>query len=197
MPAKVIVTASAAASLDPLRRVLSELPADLDAAVLVVQHRAATAGTLLAGMLRAVTPLRVVSVEHAHALEGATVHVLPPDRRPTLLEDGTIDVATLSGTRGRTSLELMVESALEMYGPDTIGLQLAGDCGWTPQVLDAIRAAGGVVVTQEDAVHAKPARSARVDPSMLTDVLPVSEISYRLWRLVATGATRQLPTGVS
>ena len=197
MPAKVIVTASTAASLYPLRRVLSELPPDLDAAVLVVQHRAATAGTLLAGMLRAVTPLRVVSIEHAQPLEGATVHVLPPDRRPTLLGEGMIDVATLSGTRGRTSLELMIESALEVYGPDTIGLQLAGDCGWTPPVLDAIRRAGGVVVTQDDAVHAKLARSPRVDPAMLMDVLPVSEISYRLWRLVAMGATRQLPTGVS
>ena len=77
MPAKVIVTASAAASLNPLRRVLSELPADLDAAVLVVQHPAAPSGTLFARMLRAVTPLEVVSVDGRESIRaGAVGYVL-------------------------------------------------------------------------------------------------------------------------
>ena len=190
------MTASAAASLNPLRRVLSELPVGLDAAVLVVQHRAATCGTLFARMLRAVTPLTVVSVEDRETIRPGVVYVLPPDRVP-LMDDGTVDVGLRQGHRRQSSLETVVESAVAVYGSDIIALQLAGDCGWTAASFDRIHQAGGVVVIQAGVAPAMKPVPALVDAGPRIHVLPVSEISYCLRRLAAAGAGRQLLTGAS
>ena len=190
------MTASAAASLDPLRRVLSELPVDLDAAMLVVQHRAATCGTLFARMLRAVTPLRVVSVEGRETIRPGTVYVLPPDRVSRVDERG-IDVAARHGHRRQSSVEPVVESAVAVYGPDIVALLLAGDCGWTAASLASIHRSGGIVLTQAGHALAKKTRPAPVDPGLRIHERPLSEISYFLRRLVTAGASRQWLTGAS
>jgi chemotaxis response regulator CheB len=199
MPAKIIVTAAASATLGPLRRVLSELPPAIDAAMVVVQHRAAVSGSLFAKMLRDVSELGVVSAEAPHlVVRGGGVYVLPPELEAHMTRDDVIVLSAVPALhRRRSALDAVVESVVATYGPDTIALQLAGGGNWAPGHLTAVRAAGGTVLVQEGAGHPRVSRGGLVDPTQTTVTLPLSEIAHTLALLAEAGAVRHRLTGVS
>lgn len=195
MPAKVIVTASAAGSLDPLRRILSELPGDLDAAILIAQHRAAPSGLLFAKMLRKVTALKVHSLEGHLALTPSAVYVLPPDGDPFVSVDA-IDIGKARGPgRRRSALDATVRSATASYGPDVIGLEVAGGNLWSSENVQAIHDAGGVVVAQQMPAAQRPRRHDP-DPGFVLTA-PLGDVSFLLMQLVQAGPLRHLLTAVS
>ncbi len=59
-----IVIGASMGGIDALQRLVSELPADLAAAVFVVQHVSADAPAVLADMLDRVGPMRATTATH-------------------------------------------------------------------------------------------------------------------------------------
>src|SRR3954454_11782601 len=78
-PPPVVVIGASAGGVDALTALVSTLPPDLPAAILIVLHVAPSAPSLLPRILNRSTELTVTAAADGVALQAGYVHVAPPD----------------------------------------------------------------------------------------------------------------------
>ncbi|MDX6476391.1 MAG: two-component system, chemotaxis family, protein-glutamate methylesterase/glutaminase, partial [Gaiellaceae bacterium] len=102
--------------LDAVRAILSELPAELDAAVVVAQHRSPESHpTALRDLLGAVTRMQVREAADKDRIECGTVYIAPPDYH-LLVDRGSLSLSTDEPVLySRPSIDVMLESGAEAY----------------------------------------------------------------------------------
>src|SRR5262249_45450858 len=89
----VVAIAASAGGLNAIIHVLSQLPKDFPAAILIVQHLDPRHRSLMADILSRRTPLRVKQAADGDRLQPATVLVAPPDRHLLVNPDGTASLS--------------------------------------------------------------------------------------------------------
>jgi two-component system chemotaxis response regulator CheB len=146
----IVAVAASAGGLRALDRLVSALPADFPAAVLVVQHLDPRHRSLLHEILGRHTPLRVVQAEEGQRLAAGTVTIAPPDHH--LLVNGD---ATLSLSRSelvhfvRPSADLLFDSAAASYRERVIAVVLTGTGSDGSLGVQAIKKMGGTLIVQD------------------------------------------------
>ncbi len=138
-----------------LATVLGALPADIGAAILVLQHLPAGFAARLARWLDGVSPLAVSIAKEGDALEPGRVLIAGDDlhltidgaRRVRLLAGPPIDGHRPSGTR-------MLESLAEHLGARAAGIVLTGMGKDGAAGLSQLRRAGGRTAAQDEATSA-------------------------------------------
>jgi two-component system chemotaxis response regulator CheB len=146
---RLIVVGASAGGVDALRRVLSDLPADLPAAIAVVLHTHATSPRYLADILNQHTSLQV-----AYAVEGEEpalghVYLAPPDTH--LVVRQTRRLGLDSGPKvhfHRPAADPLFASAARVFGRQVVGLVLTGGDGDGSRGLQEIKRQGGTSVVQ-------------------------------------------------
>ena len=138
--------------LDVLRTILRDLPAELDAAVVVAQHRSPDSlPNGLRDLLGAVTRLRVVEAADKDALVPGTVFVAPPDYH-LLVDEGALSLSTDEPVQyARPSIDVLLESAAESYRERCVGVVLTGSNDDGSHGLARVRELGGAAIVQEPA----------------------------------------------
>jgi two-component system chemotaxis response regulator CheB len=138
-----------------LAEMLPRLPADLPAAVAIVQHMPPGFTGPLAARLDALSPLDVREAAHGDLVVQGRVLVAPGDRHLTFRWTGTRLVAVLSSTPlvsgHRPSVDVLFASAAELMGARTIGVVMTGMGADGAEGLLAIRRAGGRTLAQDAA----------------------------------------------
>lgn len=158
-PARAVV-AVAASTGGPrvLSEVVARLPADLDAAVLIVQHMPKGFTTGLARRLGQLTPLRVGEAFGGEVVQGGCVYLAPGGRHMRVaaepggariqLDDGP----TVWGVR--PAADPLFVSVAQVFGDASIGVVLTGMGRDGSLGLSAIREVGGGAVVQDQASSA-------------------------------------------
>jgi two-component system, chemotaxis family, protein-glutamate methylesterase/glutaminase len=166
-PARAVVAiAASAGGPRAIVDVVSELPADLPAAVLVVQHMPPLFTAALARRLNAAAAIRVVEAEaDSVPLEG--VAYIAPGGRHMIVErdiDGVrirlIDASPLWGVR--PAADVLFSTVASAFGPASVGVVLTGMGRDGANGLRAIRDVGGCGLAQNEstAVIASMPRAA-------------------------------------
>jgi len=165
--------------LDALRTLLSGLPASLDAAVVVAQHRApGSHPTALRDLLGAVTGMTVCEAGDKDELRPGIVYLAAPDYH-VLIEDGsialTVDAPVLYA---RPSVDVLLESAAEAYLDRCVGVVLTGANDDGARGLRRVADHGGVTIVQDPASAVRP-EMPRAALAAVPDarVAPVDEIA--------------------
>jgi two-component system, chemotaxis family, protein-glutamate methylesterase/glutaminase len=178
-PSLVIGFGASAGGVEALRAALSELPADLDAAVLVVLHMPASGKSLLAPILARVTPLPTdVAVDGERVVSGR-VYVAPADHH-LLVHEGRVVLSRGPKENGvRPAVDPMLRSLAQGYGGRAVGVILSGALGDGSAGALAIARAGGVVIVQdpEEAVVPSMPESAQRAVGDTARVSPVGAIA--------------------
>jgi two-component system chemotaxis response regulator CheB len=181
----VIAIGCSAGGVEALPRILQQLPPDLPAAGLIVQHLAPTSSALLAGILDRSARVAVAWAEQGAAIVPGQVLVAPPDAH-LLVADGHVHLS--GGARenhSRPSIDKLFRSVAAAYGSRAIGVLLTGMLDDGVAGLLAIRAAGGIVVVQDPADAAFPELPGRALQVLEPDhVLPIDAIGALLVKLV-------------
>src|SRR6266513_4985690 len=86
----VVAVAASLGGLNALSQVLSALPPDFPASIVVVQHLAAQYPSELAAILDRRTALAVTWAAQGQALRPATAYVAPPDRHVLVTPQGAL-----------------------------------------------------------------------------------------------------------
>ena len=150
----VVVIGASWGGLHAIGAVLTRLPPDLPAAVLVAQHRGERDQELLAPLLARDSALPVREADDKDPLTPGQVLVAPAHYH--LLVDG--DAVALSTDEpvafSRPSIDVLFESAADACGERVIGVLLTGANADGAAGLAAIRARGGVAIVQ-DPEHAE------------------------------------------
>jgi two-component system chemotaxis response regulator CheB len=182
----VVAIASSAGGLAALTSVLSSIPSNLPAAVLVVQHLDPRHRSLMAEILSRRTALTVKQAEDGMTIEGGIVYVAPPDNH--LLANNH---RTLSLTQSelvhflRPSADLLFESVAAAYRERAIAVVLTGSGRDGAMGVRAIKKMGGTVIAQDEGTSeffAMP--NAAIETGVVDFVLPLEEISPALVSLV-------------
>jgi two-component system chemotaxis response regulator CheB len=172
--------------------VLAALPADLPAAVLVVQHMPAGFTRSFAQRLDQRSPMPVREAEDGHRLAPGHAFVAPGGyhlrvRRGGRGSNGVVRLddrsPPLSGLR--PAADVTMGDVADVYGPDSVGVVLTGMGSDGAQGVQRIKAAGGVVIAQDSetsVVYGMPRAAART--GAVDWILPLDEIPAAIVRAV-------------
>jgi two-component system chemotaxis response regulator CheB len=147
----VIVIGSSAGGVEALRRLCAGLPADLPAAVLVVQHLSPSARSVLPQLLDRAGPLPAASPRDGEALERGRIYVAGPDHHLLLRPGHMLVRRGPFENRTRPAVNALFRSAAVAYGARVIGVVLTGLLDDGTDGLIAIKAVGGTSVVQDPA----------------------------------------------
>jgi two-component system chemotaxis response regulator CheB len=196
--AQIIAIAASTGGPTALLSVLSGLPADLPAPILIVQHMAPGFVGGLASWLDAGSYVSVKVAVAGERLVHGVAYLAPDDRQLGLLDRRTLQVSAAAPRGGfRPSGSFLFESVASVYGTAAVGVILTGmgDDGCAGLV--ALRRAGGRIIAQDEAtsvVFGMPA--AAIAAGLPHATLPLELIASRLraWLPPAPAQERQKGT---
>lgn len=145
----IIVIGGSAGSFEPLRTILSSLPASLPASVLVVLHMMADFPSLLEEHLGRDSRLPVSQATDDEPIRRGRIYLARPDYHLTL-ESGRMRV--LRGpreNRHRPAIDPLFRTAARVYGRRVIGVILSGSHDDGSMGLYAIKQRGGIAIVQD------------------------------------------------
>jgi two-component system chemotaxis response regulator CheB len=205
---RVIAIGGSAGSLEPLQTVVSKLPRDLRAAVLVVIHIPANHQSHLAHMLSRVSRMNVAEVANGMELQEKTVYVACPDRHTLVQRDHIHLSSGPKENHSRPAINPLFRSAAIAYGSAVIGVVLSGALDDGTAGLWEIKRNGGIAVIQSPEDSSFPDMPTSALRHVKIDyVRPAEKMGALLSRLVSrktsmrtkrkASPSRGHPTGIT
>ncbi len=179
---EIVAMAASAGGLSALQEVLSGLPSDFPAPIVVVQHLDPRHHSLLADILNKRIKLAVKEVEDGEKLEPGTVYTAKPDRHLLVSPHGTVSLTQSELVHFvRPSADLLFESVAASYKERAIAVVLTGNGSDGSMGVKAIKTTGGTVIAQDEATSEFYGMPAAANATGLVDfVLPLEDISAAL-----------------
>jgi two-component system, chemotaxis family, protein-glutamate methylesterase/glutaminase len=188
----IIALASSAGGLEALSQVLAALPAELMAALVVVQHMDPRRPSHLAEILARRTALQVKQAVAHERLTPGTVFVGPPDAHLLVSPRGFVSLSDNPPVNYvRPSADRLFESVAHSFGKHAVAVVLTGTGRDGAAGTQVVKQFGGTVIVQDEATSAffgmpdAAIRGGNVDM-----ILALSAIPQALIRLVGTKATQ-------
>ncbi|MDX6488162.1 MAG: two-component system, chemotaxis family, protein-glutamate methylesterase/glutaminase [Gaiellaceae bacterium] len=182
---EIAVIGASWGGLNALTTVLSDLVCDeLRATVVIAQHRSPESSqSVLPQLLGESSSAPVREASDKETIEPATIYLAPPDYH-LLIEDGHFALATDARVQfARPSIDVLFETAAEVYGDRALGVILTGANADGAAGLRSIRERGGLTVVQDPATAERSAMPAAALAATPVDaVLPLDEIGPFLVR---------------
>ncbi len=183
---RLVAVATSTGGPPALQTLLSGLPGDFEAPILVVQHITKGFTTGLATWLNTVCNLQVKMAEHGDRLAPHTVYVAPDDRHLGVANPHVVALSSAPPVGGfRPAGTFLFESAARVFGAATLALILTGMGEDGVAGLRAVRQAGGRIIAQDEessVVYGMP--GAAVAAGLADQVLPLDRIAGRVAQLV-------------
>lgn len=186
---EVVAIGSSTGGPAALQIVLTRLPADFPAAIVVSQHMPRGFTKTLAERLNKLSALRIKEAADLEPVEPGSVLVCPGgchlgfkrkgEKTLVLLKEGNVSDKYVP------SVDYMMASAAQTYGPRTMGIILTGMGNDGSKGMVEIKAKGGYTIAESEdsaVVFGMPGEVIRADAALT--VLPVSEIPAEITRVV-------------
>ncbi|GAB3812884.1 chemotaxis protein CheB [Pontibacter rugosus] len=146
---KVIVIGTSAGGMQALVTLLSKLPADLPAAIFIVQHLSSdSSASFLVKRMGDNTKLCCKVAEHKAKITAGTVYMAPADRHLLLTEEEMLVVRGPRENQFRPAIDPLFRSAAAYFGAGATGVILTGFMSDGLVGVEAIRRSGGATVVQ-------------------------------------------------
>ncbi|RWB11401.1 MAG: chemotaxis protein CheB [Mesorhizobium sp.] len=166
----VIVIGASAGGVEPLKQIVSDLPADLPAAVFVVLHVGQV--SYLPAILARVATLKTSVAKNGAKFKTGNIYVAPPGFHLLLHGDHMMLRRGPRENLARPAIDPLFRSAALSYGASVIGVLLSGSLSDGTAGLRAIKAVGGLAIVQ----HPKDT----LVPSMVESALRYVEVDHCL-----------------
>lgn len=190
----IIAIGGSTGSLNVLRRVFADLPADLPACLFVVRHIGSEGTDLLAGILDEAGPLAVRMATDGAPIVPGMAYVAPPGQH-LLLDHGAVRLGR--GPRenmARPAVDPLFRSAALNYGSRVIGVVLTGLLDDGAAGLAAIKRSGGIAIVQDPADSEADDMPRHALTSCDVDYrFPVAKMAQGLARIALEPAPPSIP----
>lgn len=166
-----------------LMEVLSRLPADLSAPVIIVQHIPEGFSQGLTNWLDAGCSLRVVEAEDGQVPKGGIVYIAPAGKHLVVSRERRISLAEAGYEEcfHKPSADVMLRSLAEVYGPRAIGVIMTGMGRDGVDGMRAIVEAGGLTLAQDEASSLiYGMNKIATDAGWISDIVPLGGLADRL-----------------
>lgn len=179
----IVVIGASAGGVEAISTIVSDLPRDLRATILIVLHLA-KGRSLLPEILSRAGRLPAVHPNDEDDLEYGRIYVARPDYH-LVVEPGRVRVVHGPTENGcRPAIDPLFRSAARVYGPRVVGIVLTGSLDDGTAGLAAVKEAGGIAIVQDpdEAFAPSMPQSARAFVA-IDHVLPVREIAVMVTEL--------------
>jgi two-component system chemotaxis response regulator CheB len=177
-----VVIGTSAGGVEALAVLLPSLPVGIEEPIFVVQHLPRDKPSMLVDIFRPRCALRVEEAEDKMPVQPGTIYFAPADYH-LLLDKGPL--LALSADEpvhfSRPSIDVLFESAADVYRERLLGIILTGANEDGTEGLAAVHLAGGVTIVQDPGSAQSPfmVESAR-SRTPVDHVLPLSGIAALL-----------------
>lgn len=150
LAADAVVIGASAGGVEALSVVLPAIPRRYRGAVMVVQHVPRERPSLLVDLFAPKCQLTVREAEDKEVIEPGTIYFAPADYH-LLVDRGPALALSLDPpvNYSRPSIDVLFESAADVYGPSLVGVILTGASSDGALGLKAVFEAGGTTCVQE------------------------------------------------
>jgi len=175
---EIIVIGASYGGLSALQSLLPNLAPEFPLPVVIVQHRKKDADDGLCEYLRKRCPLPLIEPEDKEKVEPGCVYLAPRDYH-LLIEKSIFALSTESPVAyARPSIDVLFESAADIYRERIIGVILTGANRDGAQGLAKIKALGGLAVVQEpESAESRAMPDAALAATAVDRILPLLEIA--------------------
>lgn len=175
----VVVLAASTGGPATVMRLAPGFTRDFPAAIILVQHMPAAFTTQYAAQLAEFTGTRVKEAENNESLTPGTFYICPGGQHLRVLSSGRIQLDGSSGRIGGylPNIDITMESVAAFAGPLSIGAVLTGMGNDGAAGAMAIKAAGGLVIAQDEAtsvIFGMPAEAIKT--GAVSQVLSIDDI---------------------
>jgi two-component system chemotaxis response regulator CheB len=183
----VVVIGTSLGGLKAVGRLLSGLPADFPAPIVLVQHLSPRHPSRLPTILARSTHLKVVAAGQGDVLLPGHVYVATPDRHLVVRQDGTLHFSDAPPVRfSRPAADELFSSTALAFEDQVIAVILTGMGKDGADGVREIRRLGGVTIAQDEATsRAFSMPAAAIGTGCVDLVLPLDEIASALRTLTA------------
>jgi two-component system, chemotaxis family, protein-glutamate methylesterase/glutaminase len=180
----IIVIGASAGGFDALKRLVGDLPSDLQASIFIVWHISADVTGILPQVLARAGALPAKNAEDFEKIKPNQIYVAPPDRH-LLIENSHLRVTRgPKENRFRPAVDPLFRSAAYTYGSRVIGVVLSGALDDGTSGLWTVKHRGGLAVVQDPLDAEIPSMPRNALREVEVDyVVPVSEMAELLVRL--------------
>lgn len=168
-----------------LNCILPYLPSDFALPVIIVQHTRSTSDNFLAHCLNEKCNLKVKEADEKENILRGVIYIAPPNYHLMVENDRTFSLSIDEPVNyARPSIDVLFETAADVYGINLIGLILTGANADGSQGLKRIKGAGGLAIVQDPRrAEADTMPRAAIMAADVDYVLPLEEIGPFLIRL--------------
>jgi two-component system, chemotaxis family, CheB/CheR fusion protein len=190
-PSDLVVVGSSAGGVEALSVLVSTLPADFSAPIVLAQHLDPTRPSMLAEILQRRATLPVQVVDSTKKLEPGTIFVVPSNHH-VLIQDGHVEVPVDHQGRPKPSVDRLLSTAAASYGERLIAVILTGSGSDGASGAIDVKAAGGMVIVQNPQTARYPSMPLSLPPTVIDFEADIEQIGPLLHNLL-TGVA--LPQG--
>lgn len=182
----IVAIAASLGGLKAIIEVLSNLPRDLPAAIVVVQHLAPQHRSLMAEILTRHTSLQVKQAHSGARVNPGTVYIAPPDHHLLINADGTLSLNQEKLEHFvRPSADVLFNSVANSYRERAIAIVLTGSGKDGVIGIQTIHDMGGIAIAQDEATsECFSMPQAAIGTGIVDHILPLSKVASTLISLV-------------
>jgi two-component system chemotaxis response regulator CheB len=175
---EIVVIGASYGGLSALQALLPELAPDFPLPVVIVQHRKKDGDDGLCEFLRKRSRLPLVEPNDKEKVEPGYIYLAPRDYH-LLIEKSIFALSTESPVAfARPSIDVLFESAAEVYHERAVGVILTGANRDGAQGLAKIKSFGGLTLVQEPQSAESPTMpEAAISTTPVDRILPLPEIA--------------------
>ncbi|MBF0106254.1 MAG: chemotaxis protein CheB [Deltaproteobacteria bacterium] len=187
---KTVVIGVSAGGMEALTVIVKSLPKDFAPAMIIVQHQKEDSDNFLVHYLNERSKIPVVEAEDKQKIGAGRIYIAPPgyhllvegDEQFSLSIDAKVSFA-------RPSIDVLFESAADVYAENLIGIILTGANSDGARGLKKIKDAGGTVIVQDpETAHTKAMPLAALALTKADYILPLEKIGPLLYNI--SGGTK-------
>ncbi len=184
MAFEIVVIGASHGGLSALQILLSDLSPEFPLPLVIVQHRKKDGDDGLCEYLKKRSRLPLVEPDDKEKIEPGRVYLAPRDYH-LLIEESIFALSTESPVGfARPSIDVLFESAADIYRDRIIGVVLTGANRDGAKGLAKIKALGGLAVVQEpESAESRAMPEAAIGATKVDRILPLAEIAPFLNRL--------------
>ena len=191
MPFEIVVIGTSLGGFEALKRLLAGLPAEFALPLAIVQHRGTDRTADLPTLLQRHSALPVADAEDKQPIIGGRAYLAPAGYH-LLVESGSFALSTEGPVLyARPSIDVLFDSAADVYGASTVGVILTGSTTDGVIGLARIKRSGGLTIAQAPATAESPVLpAAAIAAGAAGRVLPLDDIPTFVAGLGRPAATR-------
>jgi two-component system chemotaxis response regulator CheB len=152
MQYEAVVIGVSAGGLAALSGILKGLPGDFPLPLIVIQHRSKDERTLLEEVLQAKCVISIKQADEKERIESGVAYFAPADYHLLIERDRSFSLTCDDPVNfSRPSIDLLFETASEVYRNKLIGVILTGASRDGAAGIQAIKERGGLTIAQDPA----------------------------------------------